>query len=796
MYENSEELSAKQDAAFDLETGVLYWNLFNTEKSQIAAFTFGEEAVDFTVKDELPNHTELIGLWIDTNPNNSAAPAAVTDLMVTPAANGVANATLTWVNPSSTVGGSELSGNIDVTIYRDEAVIKTLNGLAAGSSSSYTDEGVTAGMHTYKVVTSNEIGSGDAVIADAVYIGIDTPGAVTNLTVSKSSSNEVFLSWSAPTVGAHNGWFNDSALTYTVVRVNDNAVISQSTTSLQATDKVTGDAAAYSYTVTATSAAGAGATATTQKIVLGDALTLPYSCDFTDSASNDLWIIFDGDNDGWKWEPGSYNSGLHYMKYYPADILDPNVAANDWAFSAPVALEKGKNYHISYDLWGYGNLFPVDYTVALGKEATVEGMTSVLETGDWASLQTAPEQTTDFIFTAEEDGTYYLGFGAKNLSFLYFSNVLIETVADTDLSVTDITGPSSAIVGDASTFEVSVRNVGAKAVDSYTVSLKDAEGNILCSANGTESLAPMQSTTVSISWTPASIGTYAVTPYVAAEGDEIAENDSCSPIMVTALSSDLAWYGNHDGSPYEKLSPFALRTTYAAAQTLYLADEIGTDAGKIYGLKYYYNYSGYGELKDFPFNAKVWMGNADYQKNADVNYEMMDLNEMTKVYDGSVILTAGDNELLLIFDQPFEYTGSNLVIRTENNSEGTSYNVSWYSSYTSDYETTDRSFVYSSGDMISWNSVPDASFLAADKDSAVQEIASDLNGVNLKYDAASHTLTITGDYRVAMVYTIGGVSCGNYSGVQTIDLSSLTAGIYLLRIVDCTGTSSTLKFAL
>jgi hypothetical protein len=796
MCENYEEPSAKQDATFDLETGVLYWNFFNADYSHVATFTFGEESVDFDIKDDLPNHTELIGLWIDTNPNNPAAPAVVTDFTVTPAANGVANATLAWVNPTKTVGGSTLSSNVDVTIYRDDAAIKTLTGLAAGASASYIDENVAAGMHTYKVVASNEVGTGDAVIADAVYIGVDTPGMVTNLTATKSASNKVALSWSAPSTGAHNGWFDNSALTYTVVRVNDNTVVAQSTSALQVSDEVTGDAAAYTYTVTAASAAGAGATTTSQKVVLGAALSVPYSCDFSDSAANDLWTILDGDNDGWKWEPGSYNNGLHYMKYYPADILDPNVAANDWAFSAPIELKKGENYHISYDLWGFGELFPVDYTVALGKEATVSAMTDELEHCEWASLQTAPEKSTDFIISVEEDGTYYLGFGARSLSFLYFSNVLVESVADIDLTVTGINGSASAIVGETAKFEVSVRNVGAQAVESYSVSLKDAQGNLLGNTNVPLSLSPMQSATIVVRWTPTETGTYAVTPYIYVDGDKVSENNSCEPLMVTALNSGLTWYEHHTGSPYEMLSPFALRSTYAAAQTLYLDNEVGADKGKIYGLKYYYNYSGYGDLEDFVFNAKVWMGNADYETNADVDFEMMDLDEMTKVYEGTVTLTAGDNELSLLFDEPFEYDGDNLVIRTENTSEKTTYNVSWYSNYTSDYESTDRSFVYSYGEMISWNSIPDASFLSAGNNSSVQEIASDLKGVDLKYDAATRSLTISGDYRFAAVYTVGGVNCGRYAGVQTIDLSALSTGIYILQVVDNNGASSTLKLAL
>lgn len=90
------------------------------------------------------------------------APAAVSDLTVTPG-NGILEATLAFTAPAKNIGGEDLTANLEkIEIYRDGAVIATLENVAPGSAQTYVDNAsdLTAGPHTYMVLAYNDHGKG------------------------------------------------------------------------------------------------------------------------------------------------------------------------------------------------------------------------------------------------------------------------------------------------------------------------------------------------------------------------------------------------------------------------------------------------------------------------------------------------------------------------------------------------------------------------------------------------------------------------------------------------------------
>ena len=94
--------------------------------------------------------------------SNPDIPAAVTDLVVTPAGD-KAEATITFTAPSTTAGGDAITGNLSIDILRDGTVIKTLTDVAPGSEQTFVDNselGLTLGSHTYQVVATSEAGVG------------------------------------------------------------------------------------------------------------------------------------------------------------------------------------------------------------------------------------------------------------------------------------------------------------------------------------------------------------------------------------------------------------------------------------------------------------------------------------------------------------------------------------------------------------------------------------------------------------------------------------------------------------
>ncbi len=90
------------------------------------------------------------------------APAAVSDLVVTPAEDKAA-ATITFTAPSKTIAGNDLSSITKIEILRDGLVITTLEEVTPGSQQSYTDEdeSLTSGTYSYQVLCYNSDGKGD-----------------------------------------------------------------------------------------------------------------------------------------------------------------------------------------------------------------------------------------------------------------------------------------------------------------------------------------------------------------------------------------------------------------------------------------------------------------------------------------------------------------------------------------------------------------------------------------------------------------------------------------------------------
>lgn len=91
-------------------------------------------------------------------------PALATEVTVTPAADMVNEATISWLNPSENILGGELAADeiVKAVIYRDgEEIGEVTEGLVPGETSSYVDTEVSAGVHTYMVEIYNADGKSE-----------------------------------------------------------------------------------------------------------------------------------------------------------------------------------------------------------------------------------------------------------------------------------------------------------------------------------------------------------------------------------------------------------------------------------------------------------------------------------------------------------------------------------------------------------------------------------------------------------------------------------------------------------
>jgi hypothetical protein len=138
------------------------------------------------------------------------APAAITDLLVVPGAEGAKEANLAFTAPEKDIDGSDLTGNVDVKIYRDGEEINTLTDVAAGSTQNWKDESIVeSGTYTYYLVAANE--SGDGLKSDKVsaFVGEDALGEVSGIKVTGSTPTSISLAWDE--VEGLNGGYVDLA---------------------------------------------------------------------------------------------------------------------------------------------------------------------------------------------------------------------------------------------------------------------------------------------------------------------------------------------------------------------------------------------------------------------------------------------------------------------------------------------------------------------------------------------------------------------------------------------------------
>lgn len=294
-------------------------------------------------------------------------PAAVADLTVTPDAGAQLEALVAWTNPTLTNAGGELAEITKAELLRDGVVIYTKDNPIAGDKETYTDNdaALTAGNHTYTVLTYIGENASEASNEATVWIGPDDLKAVENAkAVLAEDGASVTVSFDAldPATGGANGGYIGE-VTYKVVRMPDEAVIAEGAEgSPVVDDTIEGlSLGAYYYEITVVRGAEESDAAATGKIVLGDAITLgngeTYSFDFSNGDFFDLWTNTQNETITHKWK---YNSTYNRLESstYEATVFSPRFR-----------LYVG-NYELEYGASAYRGTSPTGLTIFLSKDTS------------------------------------------------------------------------------------------------------------------------------------------------------------------------------------------------------------------------------------------------------------------------------------------------------------------------------------------------------------------------------------------------------------------------------------------
>lgn len=247
------------------------------------------------------------------------------------------SAQLSWTTPSVSYLDAKLSALTGTKVYRNDQLVYTSTETTQGKSVAWTDRPSTDGYYIYKVVPYNAVG--DGVYKEfAAYVGEDLPGAPQNVTLTTHGGNAE-ITWAAPAEGQHGGYFDNASVKYNVVRMPDNKVVVEGTTSLRATDAVSVKKG-YSYVVTAVNKKGVGASATSKTMSFGPEDSVPFTSPLTTQDDFDRWVTADKNNDGNTW---TFYKPTQTTTY---DRCDQN--ADDWLYTPALKFEKCKTYQVRY----------------------------------------------------------------------------------------------------------------------------------------------------------------------------------------------------------------------------------------------------------------------------------------------------------------------------------------------------------------------------------------------------------------------------------------------------------------
>jgi len=251
-----------------------------------------------------------------------------------------------------------------------------------------------------------------------------------------------------------------------------------------------------------------------------------------------------------------------------------------------------------------------------------------------------------------------------------------------DLAATAIAGDFYGIAGDPVSFDVTVFNNGTTTQSSYTVKLMDSSGPTeLASQAFTTPIASAASEVLTVYWTPLLPNVYEVYAQVVLAGDQIAENDSSSPITIYVIPSTFEVLSI--GNPATTLSSAAYLWYFYyknnVAESIYFADELHMTSGDVAAIAYKNTF-----IDDLPDKSvKIYMANT-LSENVTTGWST---ETLTLVYDGTVNFPIGVNEIVIPLQTPFSYTGGNLLVRVYRNYEETTYSTSDKFYYTSTSST-------------------------------------------------------------------------------------------------------------
>lgn len=435
----------------------------------------------------------------------AAAPGLAEEFTVTPAPNAALATKVTFTAPTKDFSGNALNEITKITVYRDNAEIKSYGATAPGTVLTFDDTEAKQGFNTYKIVCCNSSGDGNPIEVKC-WAGLDAPQAPTKPVHSTENGKEAIVTWVAPAQGVNGGSLDYSKLTYTITR-NDGVVVVtglSETRFVDTTIDTTEGQKNVFYEIEAVNETGTSAKAKTMFIIYGDPYVGEYHESFKGGAVETRPWVIEVVNE-------SLNPGAIPYWQVVTKGENPVASAQDgdnglvtctrntpWAASRILSpkLQKGdlKNPVLSFWMHHYYNPdlengWSTDQDI-IQPEVLVDGKYTnltekpllLINGNGWYKYEILlNEFVADKVFQIAFCGTSGTGYN------MHLDNIAVTSVLDNDLRIADFELSERLAVGTSRDITVTVRNQGAMPASGYKVVLY-RDGEIFKEATGTRTL--------------------------------------------------------------------------------------------------------------------------------------------------------------------------------------------------------------------------------------------------------------------------------------------------------------------
>ncbi|MDD4141242.1 MAG: carboxypeptidase-like regulatory domain-containing protein, partial [Bacteroidales bacterium] len=145
-----------QDVSCDRETNTIYWAAYNADAGCSQLYSF-DPMGGYTLIGAFSNQASCFAIKTVKNLNAASAP---TNLTITPDPYEGLSATLSWTNPTTTIGGAPLSSIQNIIVKRDGVIIQEYNNPGVGANMTYVNVVPTSGTYVYTVYAVTSEGDG------------------------------------------------------------------------------------------------------------------------------------------------------------------------------------------------------------------------------------------------------------------------------------------------------------------------------------------------------------------------------------------------------------------------------------------------------------------------------------------------------------------------------------------------------------------------------------------------------------------------------------------------------------